>query len=186
MYKLITSYSEFVLNETLKTTDIDKTVDNIDNEITLMHYENTVIKKDNKIELTLYNFNYIRGIELSLKYFDSLFIDRHGWFPSNMKLVNISDKYNNISYDEDYLIKNQTNLSEVTIVYEPKFDLSLSVPSIMYHLTIKAYAYKILKDGLKPKSKSKLSKHLDRVRKQFTKNQTKLNIFNKNCQKMSF
>ena len=162
-YKLIKSYSDFMLNETLKTTNIDTTIDIVDWEISLMHFENTIVKNDNKIELTLYNFNYIRGIRLSLEYFDSLFIDRHGWFPSTMKLINISDMYNNLSYNEEYLIKNQTTLNKVTIVYEPKFDLLLDVPNKMYHLTIQSYEDKILTKGLIPKSKSKLSKHLDRI-----------------------
>lgn len=162
-YKLISSYSEFMLNETLKTTNIDTTINMVDREISLMHFENTVIKNDNKIELTLFNFNYIRGIKSSLEYFDSLFIDRCGWFPSNMKLITISGNYNNLSYNEEYLIKNQSTLSKITIVYEPKFDLLLDIPNKMYHLSIHSYEDKIIKNGLIPKSKSKLSKHLDRI-----------------------
>ena len=163
MFKYIKNFSEFVLNETLKTHDIDLSINNISSEMVKTRYNFNIIKNNNKIELYLYNFRYIQNINILFNHINSLFIDRHGWFPSEMKLVNWAGKKNNFSYNEEYLKDNIEYLEEVCIIYEAKFDNIINPSAILYHLSIQEYENKIINNGLVPKSKSKLSKHLDRI-----------------------
>ncbi len=163
-YKFITTYSEFVLNETLKTHDIDFTINNISNELSLLRYNFSIIKNaNNTFQINLHNFNHIQNIGLSMANLNNLAIDRNGWFPSKMFLINISSATNTLSYDEEYLIENIKYLTEVHITYESKFDIEINIPDVLYHLSIQEFESDIINKGLVPKSKSKLSKHLDRI-----------------------
>ena len=54
--------------------------------------------------------------------------------------------------------------SLIEVVFESKFDEEVeSIPNKLYHVTPYDYVDKILKKGLIPKSKSKLSFHIDRI-----------------------
>jgi len=162
----ITLYSEFILNETLLTHDIDLALSNIDNELSLMRiYDFAIIKnKNNTFSIKLNNFNRIFNVKTYLDYLNSLIINRHGWFPSIMNVNYLSGEERKFPYDEDFLIKNVQYLNSVEISYEAKYNSKMdNFPDIMYHLTIQEYEESILKNGLIPKSKSKLSKHLDRI-----------------------
>jgi len=163
MYNFIKKWSNFVLNETLKTNDIDITIRNIENELSLLSFNFSISKVNNVIELTLNEFYSIQNFDIVFNYLDSLFIDRNGWFPSKYKIINLSDNKNIFQYNEDYLKDNQKYFKTVIITYEPKYDVEINVPDKLYHLTIQQYENKILKNGLIPKTKNKLSKHLDRI-----------------------
>jgi len=163
MNNSVKTYSQFILNETLKSHDIDLTINNINRELSLMKINFNINKQYNKIILTLINSNYILNIKTLLDYMDSLFIDRHGWFPSEMRLKNLSEKSNILAYDEDYIKDNIKYLLEINIIYESKLDILINKPDTLYHLSIQEFEKSILKKGLIPKSKSKLSKHLDRI-----------------------
>ncbi len=163
MYKLIDTFSEFILNETLKTHDVDLSIKNINTELSLMRYNFEISKKDNIIELLLKGFRYIQNPHISLEHINSLFIDRHGWYPSKMILFDLVGSNNILSYDEEYLYDKIQYLETVTIIYEPKFDLLIKNPNKCYHLSIQEYENSTLGKGLMPKSKSKLSRHLDRI-----------------------
>jgi hypothetical protein len=160
--KLINTYSEFVLNETLKTHDIDITIRTVRSELSLLNY-NFHIKKthNNTISITLLNFRYLEAVELYLNNLKSLMIDRHGWFPSKMILTNLSGIENECSYDDVILKRDCKYLDKVEITFEAKFDIEFIIPKKLYHLSIQEYENEILKIGLVPKSK--LSKHLDRI-----------------------
>jgi RNA:NAD 2'-phosphotransferase (TPT1/KptA family) len=80
-----------------------------------------------------------------------------------MYIKNISGASNLMKYDQDYLIDKKNYFSDVTIIYEPKYDIESEIPRYLYHLSIQEFNNKILKFGLVPKSKNKLSKHLDRI-----------------------
>lgn len=162
-YFLIDKFSDFVLNETLKTHDIDITINNIHLKLNLLRYNFSISKNNNTIELTLNGFRYNQSPSLVLDVVMSLFIDSHGWFPSKMKLINVSGKNNILSYDENYLIKNVQFLETISIIFEAKYDLIKINPDIVYHLSIQEFENSILNKGLIPKSKSKISKHLDRI-----------------------
>jgi hypothetical protein len=162
---MIITYSQFILNETLKTNNIDITIRDSSRELSLLRYKFEISKNSNNtISLKLFDFNLTQGsIELYLSNIDNIFIDRHGWFPSTMKLKNISGMDHLLAFDRDYLVKNYKYLQEVEISFESKFDLEANVPNKLYHLSIQEYLKNVLTIGLIPKSKSKLSKHLDRI-----------------------
>lgn len=163
MNKFIRTYSDFILNETLVTHNIDLTYRNVKTELSLFGYNFSIEKTlNNVIELTLHSFD-IEYIKTIINHIDSLLIDRHGWFPSKMILYNLKGMETIRIYDEDYLIENIKKIKEFTIIYESKYDIEINSPVKLYHLSIKQYESKVLKMGLIPKSKSKLSKHLDRI-----------------------
>lgn len=163
-YKFIRTYSQFILNETLKTHDINLTVSNIEDELLSLRYNFKIEKKENIIKLTLHNFCYVFNPHSIFEHLNSLIIDRHGWFPSSMMVVYSSGMNKTFIYNEKFLIDNIEFINEVEIMYESKFDIELNnIPDTLYHLSIQEYEKDILNMGLVPKSKSKLSKHLDRI-----------------------
>lgn len=162
-HKFITTYSSFVLNETLKTNDIDITIKNINNELSLLHYDFSLLKEENTIHITLNNVNTTQIFPILISNLDRLVIDRHGWFPSKMVIVNINNMSNILKYDEEYLLKEYRYFKTITIVYEPKYDIEQNLPSKLYHLSVQQFEKDILRIGIIPKSKNKLSKHLDRI-----------------------
>jgi hypothetical protein len=162
-YEFITKWSQFILNETLKTNDIDFVVKNVEDEIRLSGINCNVFKNDNKIELEIFNFNELKVIDSMLLYLDSLFIDRNGWFPSKMKLFDLDNIDNTLKYDEDYLIDKYHLLNKIIITYEAKYDVVTNTPKTLYHLSIQEYKDKIIKNGLIPKTKNKRTIHLDRI-----------------------
>lgn len=161
----ITTYSEFMLNETLKTHDINLTYNNVNRELSLLRINFTININNNKIELTLIGFRFLRNIKSYLDVVNNLLIDRHGWFPSEMEITNISNMVNILPYNEKILLDDENNLyfQDVKIIYERKYDTLVNIPKKLYHLSIQEYENSVLKNGLIPKSKSKLSKHLDRI-----------------------
>ncbi len=164
-HKFIETWSDFILNETLKTHDIDLTLYNINNELSLLKFNFNIRKNsNNSLSLTLNGFNYIHGVGDYLDVLNRLFIDRHGWFPTKMEITNFSGMVNNFPYNEKMLrSENNTYYNIVTITYEAKYDIEYTLPEKLYHLSIQEYEKSVIKKGLIPKSKSKLSKHLDRV-----------------------
>jgi len=161
----ITTYSEFMLNETLKSHDINLTFNNVNRELSLLRINFILNINNNKIELTLVGFRFIRDIKSYLDVVNNLLIDRHGWFPSEMEIINISNMINILPYNEKILLDDENNLyyQDVKIIYEAKYDTLVNTPNKLYHLSIQEYETSIIKNGLLPKSKSKLSKHLDRI-----------------------
>ena len=162
-HKFINKYSEFILNETLKTHDIDLSIKNIEEELSLLRYDFSIRKLNNTILITLNNLNTTHMLGLLIKNLDNLLIDRHGWFPSIMILESISGVKNKLQYDREYFLEKQAYFKSIEILYEPRYDVELNIPKKLYHLSIQEYEGNILKKGLIPKSKSKLSKQLDRI-----------------------
>jgi len=81
--------------------------------------------------------------------------------------------FNNLGYfiskytmgGEDWEIwKNDETIKPIALFLEAKFDTIISpVPKVLYHATLDVFANKILKSGLSPKSKSKVSYHPERI-----------------------
>lgn len=161
----IESWSEFILNETLKTHNIDLTLYNVNNELSSLRLNFNIQKNiNNSLLLTLNGFNYIQGVGDYLDAINRLFIDRHGWFPTKMEITNFSGMTNSFPYDEKMLrSKDNSYFNIVKITYEAKYDVESVLPKKLYHLSIQEFESKVLKSGLIPKSKSKLSTHLDRI-----------------------
>jgi hypothetical protein len=81
-----------------------------------------------------------------------------------MHLINTNGLPISKRYDESELKLKQDIISEVKIDFNSKFDeIETNSPSKLYHLSIQEYENRILKNGLFPKSKSKISSHTERV-----------------------
>lgn len=161
--KFITKYSEFMLNETLKTHEINDTIKFVSDSLSLQHYNFNINKDNNKILITLNNVSTTNNFQLSIENLNSLLIDRHGWFPSKMRITNLSNNENLLKYDLNYILDNYRYFNKIELTYEPKFDIISNVPKKLYHLTFNSYINKILKNGLIPKTKNRQTKHLDRI-----------------------
>lgn len=164
MNYITTTYSEFMLNETLQTHDINLTYNNVNRELSLLRINFKIDINNNKIEITLLGFRFLRDIKSYLDVINNLLTDRHGWFPSEMEITNTSTLKAIFPYDESMLYgDDNVYYQDVKIVYEAKHDTLIKTPNKLYHLSIQEYEKSIIKNGLEPKSKSKLSKHLDRI-----------------------
>lgn len=162
---MITTYSQFILNETLKTNEINLVVRDANRQLSLLRYKFEIsINQNNTISVRLLDFNLTQGsIEIYLDTLINFFINRHGWFPSIMNLVNIVGSENSLSFDQDFIVNNFKYIKEVEIIFEAKFDVEKETPKKLYHLSIQEFLQNVERKGLVPKSKSKLSKHLDRI-----------------------
>ncbi len=161
--KFINLYSEYMLNETLKSIDINLSMDLIHYELSLMKYDFSLNNKNNKIIINLFNVDKNHIFASMLEALLVLMIDRLGWFSSTMEIINLSDNKNLLPFDKDYLLKNNKYIKQIEFTFEPKYDVETKLPKYLYHLTFGSYIDKIMKIGLVPKSKNKLSKHLDRI-----------------------
>lgn len=164
-HKFIETWSDFILNETLKTHDIDLTLYNVNSELSLLKFNFNIQKNpNNSLLLTLNGFNYINTVGEYLDIINRLLTDRHGWFPTKMEITNFSGMVNIFPYNEE-ILKSENNkyYTTVSITYESKYDTETILPDKLYHLSIQEYKDDVLKKGLIPKSKSKLSINLDRI-----------------------
>jgi hypothetical protein len=118
---------------------------------------------DNVIHFEVLNFNKISNISETFDVIESYFINMMGWFPSLVTITNISGASNTIQYNRDYLIKNMGFLDKIKIQFESKFDIEVDIPKKLYHLSINEFQKDILKKGISPKSKSKISYHDNRI-----------------------
>lgn len=173
---MILKYSDFILNETLKTHDIDDVISLMKSELSLMYYDFSLNKSHNKIEIILHNIRTKNDFPVQLDNLNNLMTDRHGWFPSKIFIKNWSGMESTLIYDRKYLIDNFRYFEDIKITYEPKFDLLISVPNKLYHVSFNIYEDNIIKKGLIPKSKNKLTYHLDRVYLSETINDSKILI----------
>jgi hypothetical protein len=120
-------------------------------------------ESDNLIHFEILFFNKLSEISKAFDAVESYFINMMGWFPSMMKIISLSGMENDIQYNKDYLIKNMSFISKVNIIFESKFDIESNIPDKLYHLSIKEFQKSILKTGISPKSKSKISYHDSRI-----------------------
>ena len=121
---------------------------------------------DDRIIIEINNFNTIDASSI-----DSLFdlvsanmTNLLGWFPSGMKLTNLNGSKISKRYDEEEIKLKRKYTSLVEIEFDSKFDDIIKEKfDKLYHLSIQEYENSILKNGLYPRSKSKLSSHIDRI-----------------------
>ena len=103
--------------------------------------------------------NYIKNL---LKYINNM-----GYFPSVIyKQTSDQSKPDDDNYDENLLLSlaKEYNLYNVLcIVIEAKYDVEVSIKHKLYHTTRQEVLHKIMKNGLTPREKSKLSTHPERV-----------------------
>lgn len=131
-----------------------------------LNVEGEIIDNGNKIKLIILNFNTIPLNQIE-NIFDQIFVsvvNNGGWFPSTIELEKLSGLTKRDKYNFNKIIQTHDELESISIYFERKFEKEEEdIPQKLYHLTIKEYSKKIDKFGLIPKSKSKLSSHLDRI-----------------------
>ena len=121
--KFIKTLEDFYLNETLKTTDIDLTYNNVKEELSLLRYDFSISKNaNNTIVIQLNNVDKSQLFNLLIDNLSNLMTDRHGWIPSKMKMINISGMENSMKYDVKYLRNNFIYLKTIINTYEAKYD----------------------------------------------------------------
>lgn len=109
------------------------------------------------IEISYENFHLIKNILNKLENF-------FGWFLSYIRIegeINNNIKDINLDEMEEYLQEDEDN--KVSFSFEPKYDDEVKVPDIIYHITDEKNVNKIMKLGLIPKTKSKISYHPERI-----------------------
>ena len=104
-----------------------------------------------------------RGILPTKEEFDNIlkWINNLGYYPSYMLVMGKNQKF-----DYDSLVQSLKIAAGFEVIFEAKFDPEIgskNIPKIAYHVTVSSKEEKILKIGLAPKSKEKISKHPARV-----------------------
>jgi len=160
---IIYDFNTYLLNETLKTYDINLTADKARNEINLQRINADVNINDNKINIKINDIMYNHAFGLCLDVINVMMINWFGWFPSKMVMVNWMNMINTKMYDEEFLLNIYKNLKSVEITYESKYDLEDNIPNKLYHLSIQQFETKISKNGLIPKAGNKLTKYFERI-----------------------
>ncbi len=162
---MILNFTEFLTEGLTKTHDFDviKSKEHLFLGKLNINYDIKYFSSNNVVYLTLFDFNRIQNIKSIFDCIESFMINMMGWFPSKMIITNLSGMVNNLDYNLFYLIDNSEFFTQVQIIFESKFDIEIDIPNKIYHLSIVEYEKKILKYGLSPKSKNKLSYHPDRI-----------------------
>lgn len=164
--KNLKDYIDKINEGLIKTYSCDIVLKNIINRLELFKLNVHGECADNKLILTIEYFNTIplNQIENIFDQIHVTIVNQGGWFPSFMKLKKLTNIDKSDKFDLYKIIEIHDELKSVTITFESKFDdIDYEIPNKLYHLTIKEYSKKIKKNGLVPRSKSKLTSHLDRV-----------------------
>ena len=160
---IIYDFNEYLLNETLKTYDINLTAEKVKNEIDLQRINAEVKISNNTIKIKMNDIMCNHTFSLCLDVINVMMINWFGWFPYKMEMYNWTNMSNTKMYNQNTLIDRYKDLKSVEITYEAKYDLESNIPNKLYHLSIQEFEKNILKLGLFPKSGNKLTKHFDRV-----------------------
>lgn len=166
---IIKNYKDYIdsINEGLiKTLDGERGVEYLVQVLSSLNFEVSGFLKNDKVSFTIDNYNSIQNnrIDNLFDTISSIMTNLYGWFPSNMIITKKTKLIRNIKFDESYLKSNKDDIKKIIIEFESKFDdIEVNKFDKLYHLSIQEYDIKIKKYGLSPKSKSKLSSHIDRV-----------------------
>lgn len=154
-------FVQYIKEGLIKTYDIDFTIERIKNTIKNYNISFIINKNTNntfsiKFENIYTTRNIVEIIEISISELFNLF----GWFPSKMEMENIYAMKNIKNFDINEIKMYFKNLISIEITFESKFDVKITnIPKKLFHLTIQDYENNILKYGLLPKYKSKLTTH---------------------------
>lgn len=148
-----TNRPDVVLNKTLQTLHL------LGVDIRGSHTIDSI-----SVELPNFHFIPINKVENIFDVIMVYMVNMGGWFPSYMEVTSIHKMEKKSKYDFVDLMRNHDSYETVKIIFEAKFGvLETNIPDKLYHISIKEYDHKILKNGLIPRSKSKLTSHLDRI-----------------------
>lgn len=159
-------YIESINEGLIKTYPGEVVIKDIITSLDIYGLDISSFLKGEKLHLKIDNFHSISLYKIRdiFDIIDSSVVNRGGWFPSTMKIVKTGGFENKMKYDFFTIINIHNEIQYVEIIYECKYDIfDFNVPDKLYHLSIKEYSKKINKFGLSPRSKSKLSSHVDRI-----------------------
>lgn len=123
--------------------------------------DNLKVKDDistNRLILDITNFEHFNEL--------LVLINNLGYFVSAIDLYTFGGGFNYEKFSKDKLIEIMSKKKEykkIELVLEAKFDEQINVSSVLFHVTKKEKIGKIIKNGIVPKSYSKLTHHPDRV-----------------------
>lgn len=157
------NYLDFINEGLIKTHPYNIVLNKVNFLPNNLIYNIKHTKSDNLIHFEILHFNKLSDISTTFDAIESYFINMMGWFPSTMIITNLSGMFNSMQYNRDYLIKNMNFLDKVNIIFESKFDTETNIPNKLYHLSIQEFEKSILKSGISPKTKSKISYHDSRI-----------------------
>ena len=163
--KTYSDYLEHLKQGLIKTHDGDKSIKYLVDTLRKLKFNVTGDYDNNIISLTIKDFNHIASNKLDdfFNTISSILTNKFGWYPSSMDIHLLSGLDRLKKYDEAEIKLKRSIIGSLTIKYDSKFGNKVFYNGYLYHLSIREYEKKILKKGLFPKSKSKLSSHLDRV-----------------------
>lgn len=164
--KYFKDYIEGINEGLIKTNSLTTVSEQIHQNLSLLGFDVFLEKKTNKFSLKINHFNKIDPpkVNLLFEHVLSMVVNVCGWFPSFTTITNIYGKNISRKYDLEEILSNYEMIDSLTILFEAKFDeIEENIPEKLYHLSIQEYNDKIKKFGLIPKSKSKISSHLDRI-----------------------
>jgi hypothetical protein len=164
----IKNYSDYLslLNEGLiKTYPGEKAIKYLSETLEKLKFNITYKFENDIIYLKFINFNSIEKSKINdlFDLISSTMVNMFGWFPSSMRLELNNGLTRYKKYDEEEIKQKYSTISQLEIEFDSKFDNYELYDKDLYHLSIQEYENKILKFGLFPKSKSKLSSHIDRI-----------------------
>jgi hypothetical protein len=156
-------YLDFINEGLIKTHISDIVLNKVDFLPSNLIYNIRYTQFDNLIHFEILHFSKLSEISKTFDAIESYFINIMGWFPSTMIIDNLSGMSNSMQYNRDYLIKCMGFIDKVNIIFESKFDTESNMPDRLYHLSIEEFEKSILKKGISPKSKSKITYHDSRI-----------------------
>ena len=166
--KYFKDYTEAINEGLIKTHDPKVVLNTTLHRLINFNVNGELIKSNanDKIKITISDINKLNFIEIET-IFDVLsenIVNLGGFFTSLIEVENLHNNKNIIKVDLYDVIPNKNYYKNIEIVYESKFNkVETDIPDKLYHLSIVEYENKILKSGLIPKTKSKLSEHSDRI-----------------------
>lgn len=160
---ILLNYLEFVKEGLINTQPYNVVLSKVKFLPKHLIYKIKHTDSDNLIHFEISYFNKLSEISKTFDVIESYFINMMGWFPSTIIITNLTGMENSMQYNRDFLIKNMDFIDKVKIIFESKFDIESNIPDKLYHLSIKEFQNSILKSGISPKSKSKISYHDSRI-----------------------
>jgi hypothetical protein len=164
----IKNYSDYLdlINEGLiKTYPPEKAIRYLKETLEKLNFEINIKLDNDIIYLTIYEFNKIKKDNINdlFDLLSSIMTNMFGWFPSSMRIELNNGLKRYKKYEEEEIKLKRSLITKLEIEFDSKFDNYEIYNGDLYHLSIQEYENKILKYGLFPKSKSKLSSHIDRI-----------------------
>lgn len=163
----IKDYVDYINEGLIKTYDPNLFIPNLEKSLKLLGHNNVKISfTKEKINIEISHLNLLGGdrCKLLIDMIISSICNIGGYFPSDMEVINLMGNSLIKKFDYDFIIQNNSNISNLKGTFESKFpEIETKIPSKLYHLSIKEYEKNMKKYGIFPKSKSKLTSHLDRI-----------------------